>query len=158
VTISDTDTRINTRITQIKNTKLVHAELTYKINGLCFKAHCKLGRFRSERQYCDEFEILLKANNWKYERELELNKITPEIPKGNRVDFYIANLIIIDFKAKKFITKEDYIQMLRYLESANLQLGIIYNFRNTYLKPKRIINPKFNPRHPGEKSASSGSP
>ncbi len=145
-------------MTQRKNTKLVHAELTYKINGLCFKVHYKLGRFKSERQYCDEFEILLKEKDWKYEREFELNKINPEIPKGNRVDFYVVDLIIIDFKAKKFITKDDYYQMLRYLEAANLQLGIIYNFRNTYLKPKRIINPKFNPRHPGEKSVSSVSP
>jgi hypothetical protein len=41
------------------------------------------------------------------------------------------------------------------LELTNLQLGIIHNFRNIYLKSKRIINPKFYPRHPGEKSASS---
>jgi len=40
--------------------------------------------------------------------------------------------------------------MLRYLEAANLELGIIYNFRNTYLKPKRILNSKFkNPDNPG---------
>jgi GxxExxY protein len=100
-------------------------------------------------------EDLLIKNNWKYDREFDLNKIDSAIAKGNRVDFYIENLVITDFKAKKFITKDDYYQMLRYLESANLQLGIIYNFRNTYLKPKRIINPKFNPRHPGEKYASS---
>jgi len=89
-------------------------------------------------------ETLLKVNNWRYKREFDLSKINPIILKGNKVDFYIEDLIIVDFKAKKFITKEDYIQMLRYLESANLQLGIIYNFRNTYLKPKRIINSKFN--------------
>ena len=62
---------------------------------------------------------------------------------GNRVDFLVENAIVIDIKAKKFITKKDYFQMLRYLEAANLQLGIIINFRNTYLKPKRIINSKF---------------
>jgi GxxExxY protein len=131
-------------MTQIKSTKLIHSELTYKTNGFCFKVHYKLGRFKSERQYCDEMETLLKVNNWRYKREFDLSKINPIILKGNKVDFYIEDLIIVDFKAKKFITKEDYIQMLRYLESANLQLGIIYNFRNTYLKPKRIINSKFN--------------
>jgi len=59
------------------------------------------------------------------------------------VDFIIENKIIIDIKAKKFITKEDYYQMLRYLKGANLELGIIYNFRNTYLKPKRVLNSAF---------------
>src|SRR4030042_2033111 len=140
-----------------KNTKLLCAELTYKINGLCFKVHRKLGRFRSERQYCDAFELLLKEGDWIYEREFDLRKLNSSVSGGNRVDFFITNTIPVDFKAKKFVTKDDYYQMLRYLESANLKLGVIYNFRNTYLKPKRIINSKFNPRHPGEKSASSGS-
>jgi len=126
------------------NMKLLHENLTYKVNGICFKVHKNLGRYRSERQYCDEFEILLKENNLSYKREFELSNFDASILKGNRIDFFIENTLIIDIKAKKFITKEDYFQMLRYLESANLQLGIIYNFRNTYLKPKRIINPKFN--------------
>ena len=47
----------------------------------------------------------------------------------------------MDIKAKRLITKEDYYQILRYLKVAGLKLGIIVNFRNTYLKPKRIMNP-----------------
>ena len=52
--------------------------------------------------------------------------------------------IIIDIKAKKFITKEDYYQMQRYLQTANYQLGLIVNFRSVHLKPKRVINYKYN--------------
>ena len=40
---------------------------------------------------------------------------------------------------KNFITKEDYYQMQRYLKAANLKLGLIVNFRTTYLHPKRIL-------------------
>ena len=122
---------------------LIYKDLTYKINGLCFKAHKKLGRFCKERQYSDEVEKLLKENNIFYCREFDLHKLNPDSPKGNKVDFIIENKIIIDIKAKKFITKEDYYQMLRYLKGANLELGIIYNFRNTYLKPKRVLNSAF---------------
>ena len=60
--------------------------------------------------------------------------------KGNIVDFLIDNKILVDFKAKIFLNKEDYYQMQRYLESSNLKLGLLVNFRNNYLKPKRIIN------------------
>ena len=60
--------------------------------------------------------------------------------EGNIVDFIIDGKILIDLKAKRFITKEDYYQMLRYLKSSGLKLGLVVNFRGTYLKPKRIIN------------------
>jgi len=48
--------------------------------------------------------------------------------------------MIVDFKAKRLITKDDYYQMQRYLKSANIKLGLIVNFRQKYLKPKRILN------------------
>lgn len=123
--------------------KLLYQDLTYKINGLCFKVHRKLGRFCRERQYGDELEILLKESGLKYKREHDLKKINKLSPEGNKVDFIVEGIIILDIKTKKFITKEDYFQMLRYLEAVNLELGIIINFRNTYLKPKRILNSKF---------------
>ncbi|MFH1187730.1 MAG: GxxExxY protein [bacterium] len=120
--------------------KILHAELSYQITGLCFKAHNELGRFCSEKQYSDKLEKLLNETQVKYQREFELSNLEGNPLKGNRVDFLIENKIILDLKTKKFITKEDYFQMQRYLKAANLDLGLIINFRNTYLKPKRIIN------------------
>lgn len=40
--------------------KVVYKELSYKINGLLFKVHKDLGRYRNEKQYGDYFEQLLK--------------------------------------------------------------------------------------------------
>jgi GxxExxY protein len=122
--------------------EIILKELSYKINGICFKVHNNLGRFCSERQYSDKLEKLLKENNFNYKREFEISKLV-DSPSGNRPDFIIENKIILDAKAKKFITKEDYYQMMRYLEASNFQLGLIVNFRNTYLKPKRVINNKY---------------
>ena len=121
-------------------TQIIEPKLSYKITGLCFKVQNKLGRFASERQYLDELERLLKEENIEYERELEILKFEPSAAKGNRVDLMIAKRILFDAKAKKFITKEDYVQMLRYLYASKLKLGLIVNFRSTYLKPKRVIN------------------
>ncbi|MFV1917184.1 MAG: GxxExxY protein [Patescibacteria group bacterium] len=39
--------------------------------------------------------------------------------------------MILDIKSKKFITKEDYCQIQRYLKAASLKLGLIVNFHNT---------------------------
>lgn len=119
--------------------KFILGDLSFKITGICFKVHNDLGRFYREKQYADKLENLLKENKIKHKREVKINKLI-DSPDGNIADFIIENKIILDVKAKKFITKEDYYQMLRYLKASKLKLGLIVNFRNTYLKPKRVLN------------------
>ena len=119
------------------NGKVLFKELSYRLNGLMFKTHNDLGRFRREFQYCEYFEEQLKAELIPYRREHVLPAIDASI---NRVDFLIDDEVLIDFKAKPFITKEDYYQMRRYLELAKKPLGMIVNFRQVYLSPKRVLN------------------
>jgi GxxExxY protein len=127
---------------------LYYPDLSYKISGLLFKTHNELGRFKLEKQYCDLFEKYLTENDYKFQREKDLKKVFAEVDsRGNIPDFIIEEKIIIDFKNKKFITKEDYYQMIRYLDVADLKLGMIVNFRSTYLKPKRVVNSKFDSSH-----------
>jgi GxxExxY protein len=83
----------------------------------------------------------LKNNNLNYLREFALPKFSKEEKnRRNIVDFIIDDKIIIDFKAKTIITKDDYFQMQRYLSSSGKQLGIIVNFRRVSINPKRIMN------------------
>lgn len=127
--------------------KIIFAELSYTITGLCFKAQDKLGRFCREKLYADELEQLFKANGISYVREAELSTLNNTIPKGNKVDFLIEGIILLDVKAKPFIEKSDYYQVLRYLELSKRKLGLLVNFRNKYLKPKRILNSRVDSRH-----------
>ena len=128
-----------------KSTKIIYPELSYKINGILFEVHNKLGRFCSEKQYNDTIEILLKENKITHEREKDLAfYLKEQTIGGNRVDFCIENEILLDSKAKRYITREDYRQMKRYLEATGLKLGIIVNFRETSVRPKRVINSQVN--------------
>lgn len=119
----------------MKNAKLIYPELSYKITGILFKAHNTLGRFCTERQFCDFIEDKLKENKINYIREKNIN----ENIKGDRVDFCIEDKIILECKSKKFITKEDYLAVQRYLQNSGKRLCLMVNFRNTYLRPKRIV-------------------
>ncbi len=74
--------------------EIIHKDLSYRITGLCFKVHKKLGRFCREKQYADELEKTFKENNLDNEREFALVDVNPEGPDGNRVDFYINKLIL----------------------------------------------------------------
>lgn len=118
---------------------LVHPKLSYQISGLCFKVHNKLGRFAREKQYGDELEKILEENGYNYFREYEIKNAEEEF-SGNKVDFLIDDKVLLELKAKKFVTKEDYYQVQRYLHYLEMELGLLVNFRATYLKPKRVLN------------------
>lgn len=126
----------STRMTRIVN--LIYPELSYKITGLLCEVHRKLGRYCKERQYQDMLETILKKNDIAYIREIKL-PIAEDVG-GNQADFLIEDQSILECKAKPFITKEDYYQILQYLRASNKRLGLLVNFRNRYLKPKRIVN------------------
>jgi len=119
-----------------KRHNLIHESLTYLINGICFEAHNQLGRYSREKQYCDYIEKRFKEEGIKYNREYSIGD------SGNIVDFLIDDKLILEIKAKSFITKADYYQTQRYLQITGLKLALLVNFRNRYLRPKRIIRVK----------------
>lgn len=123
--------------------KILFPKLSYQITGLCFKVHKEIGRFCREKQYADLLENLFNKNRIPYQREYEIGNLNSGGSKGNIVDFLVDNKIVLELKAKKFVTKDDYYQMQRYLQNSGLELGMIVNFRNTYLKPKRVLNTKI---------------
>ncbi|MBN1325848.1 GxxExxY protein [Candidatus Falkowbacteria bacterium] len=124
--------------------KIIYPELSFKICGLCYETHNKLGRYLNEKQYADYLEELFKNNGIKYEREKPLLPLfNGERLARNIPDFVIEDVIILDLKAKFMVTKQDYFQMQRYLNSANKKLGLIVNFRRKFLHPKRVLNMNF---------------
>ncbi len=121
--------------------KIIHGELSYKLNGILFKARKVVGLYGNERQYCDAIEQELKTQGVCYEREKVIKVSFMGENKGrNKVDFLVENKIILEVKAKSFISKEDYYQVRRYLAAQKLKLGILVNMRRYAINPKRILN------------------
>jgi GxxExxY protein len=113
--------------------QIIYPELSYKIVGMCFETHNKLGRYSREKQYGDYIEKLLKEERVIYKREYIVSDTE------NILDFFIDNKIVLEIKAERIITKRDYYQVQRYLQSTQAKLGILVNFGSRYLTPKRII-------------------
>jgi GxxExxY protein len=125
----------------IDKNKIIYPELSYQINGILFKVRKQLGIYCSEKQYCDAIEAELKLANLEYEREKILDASFPdEKPGRNRIDFKVGNKIILEVKAKSFVTKDDYFQTQRYLGATGLKLAILANMRRYAVNPKRILN------------------
>jgi GxxExxY protein len=93
-----------------------------------------LERFAREKQYADLLEKKLREAGIVYIREAKIGD------PGNIVDFLIEEIVVVELKAKQIIDKKDYYQVQRYLKAANLKLGLLINFRNRYIKPKRVLN------------------
>lgn len=120
--------------------KVVFPQLSYAVCGCCFRVHNSLGRFRNEKQYADALEQEFKKEGINYIREFALPKsFSGEMPKRNIVDFLVEDIIMLELKAKRLITKEDYFQTRRYLASGNKKLGIIINFRQKFISPRRVL-------------------
>jgi len=121
--------------------EILHKNLSYKLNGIFYYIHNKLGRYCSHKQYADAMEIVFKEKRVDYKREIDTPvEFSGELIKGNIIDFLVDNTIPIDIKTEKYITKADFMQMKRYLKATNRKLGIIVNFRQRSLEPKRVIN------------------
>jgi len=127
-----------------KKKELIYPELSYELNGILFMCHNKLGRYRSEKEYGDFLEEAFKNYNITFEREKSLPpSFKGEQSRRNIIDFVIEDKVILELKAKLVTSKDDYFQMQRYLGAFDKRLGIIANFRQKYLRPKRIVNKNF---------------
>lgn len=125
--------------------KLVYPDLSYKIVGILFKVHSKLGSWYQEKYYQRAVEVALKEERLSFEKEIMVNlSFNGEKIGKYFLDFLIENKIILELKAKPQLNIEDFRQVMAYLKAKKLKLGILANFRGDRLIYKRILNSKVN--------------
>ena len=118
---------MNTNDTNNAN-KIIYPKLSYDIFCICFNVHNDTGRYAREKQYGDEMAKYFKEADIPFKRELIIGE------SGNTVDFLVDDKIVLEIKAKPLISKEDYFQIQRYLQTSNIRLGLLINFRDKYLQ------------------------
>jgi len=121
---------------------IIEPKLSYQIMGILFKAHNKLGPTYKEKYYQRTVEEELRVLKIPYKKELcvEVGYDNKAIGK-HFIDFLIANKILLETKAVGFIPDKYYDQVLSYLKTLKIRLGIIANFKGKKLFFKRIILP-----------------
>lgn len=125
------------------NSNLIHPELSYRVMAVLFNVHNTLGRNFQEKYYQRAIEIEFRKLKIPFERE----KVVRLEYKGERIgryfiDFVVDRKIALEVKAADFFRTDFVIQVLAYLNSASLKLGIVANFNSEKLLYKRVVNPK----------------
>ncbi len=111
----------------------IYKELSYDIVGVLLSTHNELGSYAKEKQYGDVASRIFKERRMGFDREVKIGD------SGNIVDGIVEHKVLVEFKAKRILTREDYYQTQRYLQETGLKLAFLVNFRDKYIKPKRIV-------------------
>ena len=115
----------------VNKEKVLFADECFIISGVFFYCQNQLGRFAKEKQYGDLSENKFKELNIPFKRELAAG--------SNRTDFVLYDKILVEMKAKPFLTKEDFDQAQRYLDILGLDLGLLVNFWARSALPYRVL-------------------
>ena len=124
--------------------EIIYPQLSYKIMGVLFEVHNKLGYRYQEKYYQRAAALGFNKANLKYEKELKVDlDFDGKIIGKYFLDFLVEGKIVVEFKAEPKFIKQDIRQVLAYLKSKNLKLGILINFRSQRLRSLRIINADY---------------
>lgn len=123
------------------NSKIVYPKLSYKIMGIVFGAYNDLGYGYQEKYYQRAIALDFDKNNIKYirEKEVKLNYNGKSIGRYF-LDFLVKDKIVLELKVSEHFHTRDIKQILGYLKSDGLKLGILILFTKERIKYKRIIN------------------
>lgn len=120
--------------------ELLHKDLSYKLNGIFFEVQNKLGTKFQEKHYLRAVCRLLTERNIPFKVEVPF-KVTfnGETLGSFKADLIVDDKILVEFKTADRLTSDHKKQIIRYLDSLDLTLAILINFRIRPLQMWRII-------------------
>ena len=137
---------------------LLYADITEKIIGCAMKVHQKMKNGYPEIIYQKCLAIELKKIGLSFLQEADVAiHYEDQVVGRRRVDFLIDNKIAVELKAVSDLTDGHLAQAINYLETNQLEVGLLINFGAKSLQFKRLINqhkinnptnPSLNPVNP----------
>jgi len=123
-------------------TALQYENETYQIIGSCMTVHKSLGCGFLESVYQEAIEKTFTKNKLPYKRQQKMKILFEgvELTKYFIADFVCFDKVILEIKACEYITKNHQSQLLNYLKSTKMEIGLLVNFGESSLKWKRLIN------------------
>ncbi len=123
---------------------MLHHALTEKIIGVFYDVYNELGHGFLESIYETAMVIALRDKGLTVEQQVEV----PVWFRGNRIgtffaDLFVEGVVIVELKAVRSIDPAHEAQLLHYLRSTEIELGLLLNFGvRPEIKRKIFDNPR----------------
>lgn len=110
--------------------------LTEAIIGACIDVHRQLGPGLLESTYAACLAYELSTRNIPFRKELDLPVRYKDVllDCGYRVDFIVADQVLLELKAVDEITAVHEAQLLTYLKLSGLRIGLLLNFNVSFMR------------------------
>ena len=121
--------------------KLLYEDLTYKIIGCAKAVYNELGPGYLESVYEDALCYELDLINIIYKRQTDLDVHYKDVvfERRFRIDLLVDNKVLVENKAIKSTTNQDEAQLINYLKTTHLRVGLLSNFGADKFEMKRRI-------------------
>ena len=118
-----------------------HDQITQKIIGCAMQVHSTLGSGFQEIIYQRALSIEMNYAGLHFEREKEMPIFyRNEIIGKRRVDFFVANCVMVEIKAVSQLEDVHKAQAINYLEAYHMEVGLLLNFGGRSLEIRRLYN------------------
>lgn len=120
--------------------EFIHGELSFKIIGLLYGLHNVMGGGFQEKYYQRALAKVFAKNKIPFvEQQREEIQIDGESIGRYFMDFVIDKKIVLEIKAKPFISLGDVKQLLNYLKTTGYEVGLLAAFGPDRLIIKRVL-------------------
>jgi GxxExxY protein len=110
--------------------------LSEQVIGACIEVHRALGPGLLETAYeqCLAHELLLRAVPFERQRPVRVAYKGIQLEYGYRLDFVVAEVLILEVKAVEKLAPVHEAQLLTYLKLTGLHTGLLINFNAEILR------------------------
>jgi len=134
---------------------LRHKELTEQLIGIFFNLYNELGHGFLESVYEQAFSVVLAENQIFFERQVALPVWFHGVQISEfRADLLVERKVLIELKTGPDIDLAWEKQLLNYLRSTDIEVGLLFNFGpQAQFRRYAFENARKNPRDPRESAA-----
>jgi GxxExxY protein len=120
---------------------LIHPDLSFKIVGCAFDVFNSIGFGHLEKVYQNALAIAFEKIGLKFAEQVKREIIYEGKKLGyGKLDFLVEDKIVVEIKRGNYFNPADFDQVKKYLDSKQLQLGILIRFTPDKVLFKRVVN------------------
>lgn len=126
---------------ELKRKDIIEPELSYKMVGILYRVFNELGPGLQEKYYQKAVSEALRQEKISFKEQVAIPlKFSDKIIGRYFADFIIENKIVLELKKGVRINRMQANQVIAYLKTTKLSLGLLAYFGNDGVFCKRIVN------------------